>query len=206
MTSSRQWHLPDYAQHSYEVGAALASPTPARQAVVLHRSPRGLNRVSAQVVYLLVLVTSAIALVDLYLLSTAIPRLGGFARGSICEHPLQSSSSGTSSSTAETARGWRLCFTGSLGSASPAGAPSGWLGSARLLRQAGSAPPGWLGSARLGALCPVRRLGPASRRSRPRTSGVSVDVGNQQPTVPSTSSRIRSAWPLWRAYSSIMCT
>src|SRR5947209_18217199 len=31
---------------------------------------------------------------------------------------------------------------------------------------------------------------------------LTVDV--HHPTAPSTSSRIRSAWPLWRAYSSIM--
>jgi hypothetical protein len=30
--------------------------------------------------------------------------------------------------------------------------------------------------------------------------------GGHQPTWPSTSSLMRSAWPLWRAYSSIMCT
>ena len=29
---------------------------------------------------------------------------------------------------------------------------------------------------------------------------------SHQPTAPSTSSRMRSAWPLCRAYSSIMCT
>jgi hypothetical protein len=35
--------------------------------------------------------------------------------------------------------------------------------------------------------------------------GLSVGRGHQ-PTAPSTSSRMRSAWPLWRAYSSIMWT
>ena len=33
-----------------------------------------------------------------------------------------------------------------------------------------------------------------------------VRLGSYQPTRPSTISRIRSAWPLWRADSSIMCT
>ncbi|GEM_PF-2258679 len=29
--------------------------------------------------------------------------------------------------------------------------------------------------------------------------------GRQSPVTPSIRSRMRSAWPLWRAYSSIMC-
>ncbi len=96
MSSPQRWALPDYAQPTYRsgvgvgagvgvgvgvgigvgAGAAAVIAAPARPAhpVVLHRSPRGLNRASAQLVYLLVLVTSVIALVDLYLLSTAIPR------------------------------------------------------------------------------------------------------------------------------------
>lgn len=91
MTSSQRWTLPDYGQPNYGpgtgaagmgagvgggavAGAILAAPARSRQPVVLHRNPRGLNRASAQIVYLLVLVTSVIALVDLYLLSTAIPR------------------------------------------------------------------------------------------------------------------------------------
>ncbi|MGC9961950.1 MAG: hypothetical protein ABSE47_08615 [Acidimicrobiales bacterium] len=92
MSSPQRWTLPDYAQPTYRsgvgvgvgvgvgigvgAGAAAVIAAPARPAhpVVLHRSPRGLNRASAQLVYLLVLVTSVIALVDLYLLSTAIPR------------------------------------------------------------------------------------------------------------------------------------
>ena len=39
-----------------------------------------------------------------------------------------------------------------------------------------------------------------------RAAGATRSVAPaQQPTSPSRSSRMRSAWPLWRAYSSTMC-
>ena len=45
-----------------------------------------------------------------------------------------------------------------------------------------------------------------SDEGRRRTTGARSERLAQSPVTPSIASRIRSAWPLWRAYSSIMCT
>src|SRR4051794_29851518 len=69
----------------------------------------------------------------------------------------------------------------------------------------------WLGDAWLGnvgdhterkAIAPTARLETAN----PKIWFVETTLTGYSPVWPSTASRRRSAWPLWRAYSSIRCT
>jgi hypothetical protein len=73
-SKQRSWNLPDYAlPATSDWDAPTVMPAqPARQVVHAHRR-REINRASARVVYVLMMATSVMALVDLYLLSTAIP-------------------------------------------------------------------------------------------------------------------------------------
>ncbi|MGO8874506.1 MAG: hypothetical protein ACLQNG_01895 [Acidimicrobiales bacterium] len=79
MTSRhRTFHLPDYAipaGSDWGEPRTSAAPTVSRttRAVAVRAAPRGVNRASARVVYTLMLSTSAMALVDLYLLATSVP-------------------------------------------------------------------------------------------------------------------------------------
>lgn len=77
-TRHRTFHLPEYAMPAgSDWGEPSISAAPAvsrtTRATAVRPAGRGINRASARVVYTLMFSTSAMALVDLYLLATSVP-------------------------------------------------------------------------------------------------------------------------------------